>query len=95
MLNWDWVNNRPASPPSPDQFFDPGYWHHAKELLKPPLLDPTVPEDRLAAWLDKHTMAVHNRLLERRHKIRQAEKPGTFMLDPNDEYAKRLSTLTP
>lgn len=30
-----------------------------KEFLKPPLIDPTLADDKLAEWIDSHTMAVH------------------------------------
>lgn len=35
-----------------------------KQMLKAPLLDPTVPEDKLAAWIHEHTMHVHQFLDE-------------------------------
>lgn len=28
-------------------------------MLKPPLFDPSIPEDKLADWVDSHTMRVH------------------------------------
>ena len=32
-------------------------------MLKPPLLDTSLPPSQLAAWIDAHTMAVHHELL--------------------------------
>jgi hypothetical protein len=94
MLNWDWVKNRPASPPTPEAAFEPGWWINGKELLTPPLLDPSVPESKLAAWLDKHTMNVHSRLLEKLNKVRLAKEESStsvFILD--DLYWKQLQAL--
>lgn len=31
----------------------------AKTMLRPPLFDPSIPEDKLADWVDSHTMRVH------------------------------------
>ena len=28
-------------------------------MLKPPLFDPSIPEENLADWVDSHTMRVH------------------------------------
>lgn len=58
MMNWDWERNRPAHPATPKEAAQPGWWATMRQLLRPPLLDPAVPDERLAAWLDKHTMKV-------------------------------------
>ena len=58
MMNWDWERNRPAHPATPEEAAQPGWWATMRQLLRPPLLDPAVPDERLAAWLDKHTMKV-------------------------------------
>ena len=34
-------------------------WAVHKLMIRPPLLDPEVPDDKLAAWIDQHTMHVH------------------------------------
>ena len=95
MLNWDWVKNCPASPPTPEAAFEPGWWVNAKELLTPPLLDPSIPETKLAAWIDKHTMNVHSRLLERLDKVRRGkeENKENFVLDDDDPYWAQLQAL--
>lgn len=36
-----------------------GRYEVSRSMLKPPLLDPTVPVAKLAAWIDVHTMHVH------------------------------------
>lgn len=91
MLNWDWVNNRPAVPPTPEAAFDPGWWSNAKHMLLPPLIDPSVPENKLAAWIDAHTMNVHHRLLSKLDKVRQGEQAGSFILQ--DKYWEQLQAL--
>ena len=97
MLNWDWVANRPAAPATTAEALSPGWWVNAKELLRPPLLDPTTPEDKLAAWIDKHTMRVHARLLERQGSVRRGGDAahGAFVLDPADAYWAQLRALPP
>ena len=74
MVNWDWIKNCPATPPTPEAAFEPGWWLNAKELLTPPLIDPTVPESKLAAWIDRNTMHVHSRLLKKLDKVRVGSK---------------------
>jgi len=98
MLNWDWVQNRPASPPTPEAVFESGWWANAKELLTLPLLDPSIPETKLAAWLDKHTMNVHSRLLEKLDKVRlvrgkenKEKLSSVFILE--DQYWEHLQAL--
>jgi hypothetical protein len=98
MLNWDWVHNRPKSPPTPQAAFDPGWWINAKELLTPPLLDSSIPETKLAGWLDENTMNVHFKLLKKLDKVRLAavddKKKGrsaVFVLD--DPYWQQLQAL--
>ena len=98
MLNWDWVKNCPAAPPTPDSSFDPGWWINAKEILQPPLLDTSLPDAKLAAWLDANTMNVHSKLFERQQKIKKQaasdEKEGSpkFVIE-GDEYWERLQAL--
>ena len=103
MLNWDWVHNRPESPPTPRDAFDPGWWINAKELLTPPLLYSSIPETKLAAWLDEHTMNVHSKLLKKLDKVRLAAlddidnekneegRSAVFVLD--DPYWQQLQAL--
>ncbi len=92
MLNWDWVKNRPASPQNPEAAFEPGWWIHAKELLTPPLIDSSIPETKLAAWLDKHTMNVHSRLLAKLDKVRALkDKDKVYILE--DPYWQQLQAL--
>jgi hypothetical protein len=97
MLNWDWVRNRPASPPTPEAVFEQGWWVNAKELLTLPLVDPSIPETKLAAWLDTHTMNVHSRLLEKLDKVRLAREENkeksssVFILE--DQYWEQLQSL--
>ena len=91
MLNWDWVTNRPTTPPTPDAAYDPGWWINAKQMLLPPLIDPTVPDAKLAAWFDKNAMNVHHRLLGKLHKVRRGKQAGTFVLE--DDYWRQLQSL--
>lgn len=37
-------------------------------MLKPPLLDPDIPEEKLAEWVDTHTMRVHQ-FLDKVHQV--------------------------
>lgn len=94
MLNWDWEKNLPAHPSPEEDPFAPGWIHHAREILRPPLLDPSVPDERLSDWLDAHTMRVHAELHQRRGKIRRVED-GTrsFRLNDDDEYWLQLRSL--
>lgn len=97
MLNWDWVRNRPASPPTQEAAFEHGWWVNAKELLTPPLLDPSIPESKLAAWLDEHTMNVHSRLLEKLDKVRLGKEETKKKLSSHfileDQYWDQLQAL--
>jgi hypothetical protein len=45
-----------------------------KQMLKLPLLDPSVPDDKLADWIESHTMAVHQ-FLGMLPKVRQPHIP--------------------
>lgn len=94
MLNWDWVANRPAVPPTPEAAHQPGWWATVRRVLGLPLLDPTVSDADLGAWIDSHTMRVHGRLLERRDKIRRGtvDDGPAFILD--DDYGERLQELS-
>ena len=98
MLNWDWVANRPTAPPTPEDAFDPGWWINAKQLLTAPLIDPTVSDTTLDAWLQAHTMDVHHRLLSKLDKVKRQSSSGKhdidnmFMLE-EDEYWEQLQAL--
>jgi hypothetical protein len=94
MLNWDWVANRPATPPTPEAARQPGWWATVRRVLGPPLLDPAVSDADLGAWIDAHTMRVHGRLLERRDKVRRGDADGgpAFILD--DSYGERLRAIS-
>ncbi|KAK9916919.1 hypothetical protein WJX75_008799 [Coccomyxa subellipsoidea] len=41
-----------------------------KTMLKFPLLDATIPEDKLADWIDAHTMRVHG-FLDRLQQVKE------------------------
>jgi hypothetical protein len=60
-------------------------WDTIKQIVKPPLLDPNVPDAELGAWIDKHTMRVHQ-FLDRLQQIER--KGGGFVL--NDAYGASL-----
>ena len=45
-----------------------GRYDVSKRMLKPPLLDPSVPDTQLAGWIDAHTMRVHQ-FLEKLDKV--------------------------
>ena len=47
----------------------PCRFENVRSMLKSPLLDPSVPEERLAAWIDSHTMHVHQ-FLDRLDRVR-------------------------
>ena len=42
---------------------------NVKTMLRPPLLDPSVPDEQLAAWIDSHTMHVHQ-FLDKLDRVR-------------------------
>ena len=91
MLNWDWLSNRPAQPGCPEEALQPGWWHNAKQLLRPPLLDPSLPEDQVAAWVDAHTMRVHAGFLHLLPKLRREVQTQRLVLD--DSYWQQLQQL--
>ena len=91
MLNWDWLSNRPAQPGSPAEALQPGWWHNAKQLLRPPLLDPSLPEEEVAAWVDAHTMRVHAGFLHLLPKLRRDAQTRRLVLD--DPYWQQLQQL--
>ena len=91
MLNWDWLRNRPAQSGSPEEALQPGWWHNAKQLLRPPLLDPSLPEDQVAAWVDAHTMRVHAGFLHLLPKLRRDAQTQQLVLD--DPYGQQLQQL--
>lgn len=93
MLNWDWLRNQPAEPSSPEQLIQPGWWTNLRQLLRPPLLDPEQPAERLAAWIDKHTMRVHAALLDKLHLLRRDEDTQQLVLD--DPYWEQLQSAAP
>lgn len=95
MLNWDWVRNCPKSPASPQEAFEPGWWLNAKKLLKNPLIDPHVADDKLAAWIDAHTMRVHHRLLKNLGAVRAGAVAGSYELDTSTGYGAQLKALNP
>ncbi|RMZ53439.1 hypothetical protein APUTEX25_004927 [Auxenochlorella protothecoides] len=35
-------------------------WCNVKRIVGLPLLDPSLPDEGLAAWIDEHTMAIHS-----------------------------------
>ena len=91
LLNWDWLHNRPAQPAAADDALRPGWWQNVRQLLRPPLLDASVPEGRLAAWLDQHTMRVHDAFLDKLSKLQIEEGSGRLVLD--DPYWQQLQQL--
>ena len=73
LINWDWSANRPRSKEE-DCFnghtegtYLPGYYEDLRKILRPPLLDGSVPPDRLAEWIDQNTISVHHQLLDTLH----------------------------
>ncbi|BDA40553.1 hypothetical protein COCOBI_01-2060 [Coccomyxa sp. Obi] len=77
MMNWDWLRNCPAKMPK-DKSSEPGWYEVAKTMLRPPLLDPSIPEDKLADWVDSHTMMVHQ-FLHRLQEVKEDSK-GNLVL---------------
>lgn len=51
-------------------------WAVHKLMIRPPLLDPEVPDEKLAAWIDKHTMHVHQ-FLEPQKELPFRVRDGT------------------
>lgn len=35
-------------------------WCNVKHIVGLPLLDPSLPDEGVAAWIDEHTMAIHS-----------------------------------
>jgi hypothetical protein len=70
LINWDWKTNRPrakgdtAADTRENEMHIPGYYEDLRKILKKPLLDGSVPPDRLAAWIDQNTISIHHHLLE-------------------------------
>lgn len=93
MLNWDWLHNRPAAPAPGADASQPGWWANLRQLVRPPLLDPDLPEEQLAGWIDKHTMAVHHVLLPRLALLRRDAATQALVLD--DPYWEQLQALPP
>ncbi|KAL6776784.1 hypothetical protein ACKKBF_B30895 [Auxenochlorella protothecoides x Auxenochlorella symbiontica] len=60
LLKWDWVCNRPAQPTEGSDANGPGWWCNVKHIVGLPLLDPSLPDEGVAAWIDEHTMAIHS-----------------------------------
>ena len=63
LLNWDWSTNRPREETGQENAWDPGWYSNAASILRPPLLDPSVPAPELAKWIDNNTIAIHHLLL--------------------------------
>ena len=53
-------------------------WAVHKLMIRPPLLDPEVPDDKLAAWIDQHTMHVHQ-FLEPQKELPFRVREGTLV----------------
>ena len=53
-------------------------WAVHKLMIRPPLMDPEVPDDKLAAWIDKHTMHVH-KFLEPQQELPFRVRDGTLV----------------
>lgn len=68
-------------------------WDNVCRMLGPPLLDPTVPDAKLAAWLDAHTMRVHAGLLHSLHTLRWQGSSGRLAL--GGAYGAQLEALPP
>lgn len=95
MMNWDWERNCPAHPASTkESAAEPGWIIHARAILRPPLFDPSVSDDKIASWLDMHTMRVHDELFQRLEKIHRVnENERRYQMDENDEYWQQLKGL--
>jgi hypothetical protein len=71
LINWVWEDNRPLmkaegrgdGQDKDNNSYIPGYYEDLREILKPPLLDGSVPPERLAAWIDANTISVHHNLM--------------------------------
>jgi len=95
LINWDWKNNIPATLPSSattnnngdHHSHSPGWWHNAKKILSPPLIDPTVSDRDLAAWLDTHTMKAHFFDVD---MVVEKEGRGKYWVEGGGEYGEKL-----
>lgn len=91
MMNWDWLRNQPSEPASfEERWKSQGWWLNVKEMMRPPLMDNTCPADKLAEWIDKHTMRVHG-FLDKLGKLRR--DPETQKLVMEDPYWDQLQQL--
>lgn len=91
LLNWDWLRNCPAEMPGPEHAGQPGWWFNIREMLQPPLLETALPEAELAAWIDAHTMRVHDGFIDKLHKLQRDGPTGKLVLD--DPYWEELQQL--
>lgn len=64
-----------------------------RQVLRPPLIDPEVPEDQLAAWIDGHTMRCHAALLAELPLLRREGASGGGGLVLDSEYGRKLRAL--
>lgn len=77
--------------PTPQHAGQPGWWFNIKEMITPPLMEVSLPEEKLAAWIDAHTMRVHGGFLDKLDKLRRDDTTGKLVLD--DPYWEELLQL--
>lgn len=98
MLNWDWLRNRPMDPASWEEQMEreQGWYRNVRHLLHKPLLDTTVAEEKLAAWIDEHTMRVHGGFLDKLPKLRKGDtKYGVVLEDPYWQELQAVESWNP
>lgn len=74
----------------------PGWYQNVAPFFSAPLLDTSVSDDALGAWLDAHTMKCHQHLLSRLDKVRSGPEGSSggpvWVLD--DPYQQRLESVS-
>lgn len=93
MLNWDWSTNRPREETGQENAWDHGWYSNAVSILRPPLLDPSVPAPELAKWIDNHTITVHHLLLPHIDQITTSDDTSfAFTLPKSNTYWEQLQS---
>lgn len=93
LLNWDWSANRPREETGQENAWDPGWYSNAASILRPPLLDPSVPATELAQWIDNNTIAIHHLLLPHIDQITKSDEASfAFSLPSNNSYWEQLQS---
>lgn len=95
LLNWDWIKNEPVQIKKGQNLLEPGWYSNAAAMLRPPLLDPELPLNQVAEWVDTNTMKIHHHLLPHIQDIREEAEDGKgkYCLSERNPYWQELQCL--